>query len=88
MKTISPKIIIAAAVVSALIIGGVIYWNSQKKSENEAVEEAAEATEKMVESATQGTLPSLQTNPLESRPDLNPADKANPFKNIKTNPFE
>lgn len=27
-------------------------------------------------------------NPLEKKPDLNPADKTNPFANIKTNPFE
>lgn len=26
--------------------------------------------------------------PLENKPDLNPADKANPFKGVKTNPFE
>ncbi|MDO8552652.1 MAG: hypothetical protein Q7S01_03955 [bacterium] len=26
--------------------------------------------------------------PLENKPDINPADKANPFKSVKTNPFE
>lgn len=37
--------------------------------------------------ATQGVLPEINTNPLEEKPDLNPADKANPFKNVETNPF-
>lgn len=27
-------------------------------------------------------------NPLEAKPDLNPVEKANPFADIKTNPFE
>ena len=26
--------------------------------------------------------------PLENKPDLNPVSKTNPFKDIKTNPFE
>ena len=33
-------------------------------------------------------LPSVSTNPLDNKPDINPADQTNPFKNIKTNPFE
>lgn len=28
------------------------------------------------------------TNPLEKVPDLNPVDKANPFKDLYKNPFE
>lgn len=27
-------------------------------------------------------------SPLDKKPDLNPADKTNPFTDIKTNPFE
>ena len=26
--------------------------------------------------------------PLENKPDLNPVDQTNPFKGVKTNPFE
>ncbi|MBI2630760.1 hypothetical protein HYW73_00895 [Candidatus Nomurabacteria bacterium] len=29
-----------------------------------------------------------ESAPAVTTPDLNPADKANPFKDIKTNPFE
>ena len=38
--------------------------------------------------APQNNLPSINNNPLENKPDLNPASKANPIKDIKTNPFE
>jgi flagellar basal body-associated protein FliL len=34
------------------------------------------------------TVPSVSTNPLDNKPDINPVDQTNPFKNIKTNPFE
>ncbi len=83
-------IIIIAVVVVGLVIGGYFIWNNWKKSvssENKALDEAGEATEKLTESATKGVLPSIGTNPLESKPDVNPVDKANAFKNIKTNPF-
>ncbi len=84
-------IIIAAVLLIGLIIGGYFLWNNWKKSsssENKALESAGEAAEKITESATKGVLPSIGTNPLESKPDVNPADKANPFKNIITNPFK
>lgn len=37
-----------------------------------------------------GTLPSLyvDTNPMKNAPDVNPVDKSNPFRSIKTNPFQ
>ncbi len=84
-------IIIAAVLLIGLVIGGYFLWNNWKKSnspENKALESAGEAAEKITENATKGVLPSLGTNLLENKPDVNPADKANPFKNIKTNPFE
>lgn len=69
-------IIIIAVILIALGIG-YFYWNKKIKTE----------AEKIIESATKGVLPSINTNPLENKPDINPADKANPFTNIKTNPF-
>lgn len=38
----------------------------------------------------QGVLPSLgdSTNPMKNKPDINPMDASNPFRSIKTNPFE
>jgi len=83
-------ILIAIVLLAALGAGGYIYWNKWKKSKagTEALEKAGEAAEKIIESATKGVLPSVGVDPLENKPDINPADKANPFKNIKTNPFE
>ena len=82
-------IIIVAVLIAALGVGGYFYWSKKNKTPGErALEAAGDAAEKLIESATKGVLPSIQTNPLENKPDINPADKANPYKNIKTNPFE
>lgn len=80
-------IIVATAVVVLTLVGLGIYFKFFKSTSNEVPEETSPA-EKLIESATKGTLPSLETNPLKNKPDLNPADKANPFTNIKTNPFK
>ncbi|MDP2638994.1 MAG: hypothetical protein Q8P06_02390 [Candidatus Azambacteria bacterium] len=84
----TPKKEILMIVAVVLIIGlavGYYFWRNStfSKSNN-----AGETADKITESATKGVLPSIGTNPLESKPDVNPADKANPFKNIITNPFE
>ncbi len=82
-------IIIAAILIIALGVGGYFLWSKTNKTSLEKASEAAgDAAEKVTESATKGVLPSIQTNPLENKPDINPADKANPYKNIKINPFE
>ncbi len=84
-------IIIATVLLIGLIVGGYFIWNNWKNSnfsENKTLENAGEAVDKITESATKGVLPSIGTNPLENKPDVNPADKANPFKNIITNPFQ
>ncbi len=69
--------------VLAVLVGIYLYWQSRKPAEP-----ISPGT--ITDSATQGTLPSIgeAANPLSSKPDLNPADKANPFDSIKTNPFE
>lgn len=87
------EILMIAAVVLIIVlaVGGYFWWNSWKSStssENKALENAGAAADKITESATKGVLPSIGTNPLENKPDVNPADKANPFKNIITNPFD
>lgn len=87
-------IIITVVVVIGLAVAGYFYWQKFKgpalTSEQQALDKASEAAGKITESASQGTLPSMniQTNPLEKSPDINPAGQTNPFKNIKTNPFE
>ncbi|OIO50320.1 hypothetical protein COU03_03890 [bacterium (Candidatus Gribaldobacteria) CG10_big_fil_rev_8_21_14_0_10_41_12] len=89
------KIIIAIVAVVLLIglgVGGYLYWHNQKKSEKtpetNAIEKAGETANQITEEATKGVLPSIQTNPLENKPDVNPASQANPIKDIKTNPFD
>lgn len=74
---INKKTLIIILVI--LIALGIVYLQWNKKIKTEA--------EKIIENATKGALPSINTNPLENKPDINPADKANPFTNIKTNPF-
>jgi len=81
-------IIIATVLLIGLIVGGYFWWKNSASSEKKTLEKAGEAAEKITESATKGVLPSIGTNPLENKPDINPADKANPFKNIITNPFK
>ncbi len=80
--------IIAIILLIALGIAGYFYWINFKKSETKnALENAGNTAEDITNSATKGVLPSIQINPLENKPDVNPANKANPFTNIKTNPF-
>jgi len=83
-------IITSILIIIVLGAGGYLYLNSRKKSGAgaKAPQKAGEAAEAILDSALKGVLPSLETNPLENKPDINPADKANPYKNIKTNPFE
>lgn len=100
LKNISKKtIIVAIAVVLILLLGlgiaGYFYLNNLKKTndadtgvETDALKAAADAAARINDTATKGVLPDLQTNPLENKPDVNPIDKTNPFKDIKTNPFE
>jgi len=79
--------IIVVILILALGVGGYLYLNKKSKIEN-ALDEASDALQKITDSAAKGVLPSIQTNPLENKPDINPADKANPYQDIKTNPFE
>ena len=83
--------IIAVILLIGLAVGGYFLWynwESFVSSGNKALDSAGDAAKKITENATKGILPSIGTNPLESKPDVNPADKANPFKNIITNPFQ
>lgn len=83
--------IITVIVIIALGVGGYFYWQKTKQTpEEKTLQTVGEATDILQESATQGTLPSIdsgQINPLKDNPDVNPVNKTNPFTNIKTNPF-
>ena len=74
---------VSAVLLIALILAGYFYWVNYKKIKTNDFGNA----ENITNSATKGVLPSLETNPLENKPDINPADNANPLKDIKTNPF-
>ena len=83
-------IIIAVIVLISLAIGGYFFWNNWKKSassQTKNLEKAGEAVDEITESTIKGVLPSIQTNPLENKPDVNPTSKTNPYKNIIINPF-
>lgn len=81
---------IAAILLVALGIVGYLYLTKWRIAiaGKDALEKTGEAAEKLVEDASKGVLPDIGANPLENKPDVNPVDKANPFKDIKTNPFE
>jgi len=75
-------LIVAIVVAIILAVGAGIWFWRQSAIKNSAVQNA-------IDQAVKGTVPSINTtNPIENKPDLNPADAANPIKNIKTNPFE
>jgi len=85
------KIIIVVAVVLLIGLGTYLYFNNLKEPketpEENILENINQTAEQITEQTTKGVLPSIQTNPLEDKPDVNPAN-TNPIKDIKTNPFE
>ena len=66
--------IIILAVVTAVVVGYLLL--RQKNPES-----------KMNIGVTQ-PIPVQTADPLGAQPDLNPTTKTNPFKGVKTNPFE
>ncbi|MEK7658807.1 MAG: hypothetical protein AAB352_02985 [Patescibacteria group bacterium] len=84
-------ITVVSAVIIFLIISAVVgyfYWKKIKSQYGAGVlENAGDTAGKITESATQGVLPSIDTNVLKNKPNVNPADAANPIKNVKINPF-
>lgn len=81
-------IIVAVILLIALGVAGYFYWTSWEKSQTGNTPDTTGSTaEDITKDALKGVLPSLDTNPLKDAPDVNPADKANPFKDIKINPF-
>ena len=76
----------AAVLLLALGAGGYLYLNRPKAPA--ASEEAGGTAESLAQDAARGVLPALGVSPLENKPNVNPVDKINPFKNIKINPFQ
>ena len=94
-KKTNKKISILLVLVASIIVfgGGYFYWSGmlktpELKNQTDNSGKKSVVQEKIAQEAVKGTLPSIQTNPLEDKPDLNPIDKTNPYKNIKLNPFK
>lgn len=82
-------LIIVGTLLLVIVAAVGIYFYARVNPEQKAVETENAEKNKIIENSTSGTLPSIEnTNPLENKPDLNPVSKTNPYKNIKTNPFE
>ncbi|MDO8492074.1 MAG: hypothetical protein Q7S34_00340 [bacterium] len=72
------KNILITAIVALILLGlGTAFYFYQQPKVN--------SNNNNIEIVTPNYAP---PTPLENKPDLNPADKANPFKGVKTNPFE
>lgn len=83
------KILIIAIAVLAIITVAIGWWYYQKSHKaSNAIEQAGDLTGNLGREAAKGTMPSINTNPMENAPDTNPVSKTNPFSNIKTNPFK
>lgn len=62
-------VIVAVIICLIIILGTVWYWQSQE--EGSLTETAQDVSE---------SIPEIQTNPGEKVPEVNPLDRANPFK--------
>ncbi|MBI2446448.1 MAG: hypothetical protein HYV51_01345 [Parcubacteria group bacterium] len=69
-------IIIAAGLIAA----GYFYFKNYKTAEAPVVPSGG-TVENLIDKVT-------PPSPTEKLPDTNPVNKTNPFKNLKTNPFE
>lgn len=81
-------IIVAVAVVVLILLAGYLWIRAAKKAGLENALMDALYGKEINDGATRGTLPSLQTNPLENKPDINPVSNSNPITDIKINPFD
>lgn len=69
------KKLIPIIIVSVLVAGGIGFWYWSQR-EKDAPETGVIETAKSVSES----VPEIQTNPGEKVPEINPLDRANPFK--------
>jgi len=80
---------IAVIFFIGLIATGYFFLINHKKPEpKNDLKNISGATEQATNNLTKGMLPSLQTNPLENKPDLNPNNTTNPFRVAKARAVE
>ena len=46
------------------------------------------SVEDTAQTVTDDIVNSVKSNPVENKPDINPADNVNPIRKVKTNPFD
>ncbi|MDP2665579.1 MAG: hypothetical protein Q8P23_02980 [bacterium] len=68
----------AISVLVVVVFGAALWYYYYSKNQKASV----------LDAAMQGVLPSIGTNPLTNKPDINPTSKTNPFTSVKTNPFQ
>lgn len=78
---------LAIVFVLALALGAYFYWPKPGTPSPTPTPEQA-AGDLLIDNVNQAVLPDLNSNPLQNKPDINPAEQGNPFNNVKTNPFE
>ena len=91
MENISPsgsnsKIIVTAVILIVVIAAVAAWWYLGQKEE--PAPEPIKTSEDVAEAVT---VPELEvgSNPVENKvPEVNPVDRANPFKDAYQNPFE
>ena len=83
------KAIILGVVALIIIGGGAAWWyKAQKSAEPKPELEPIKTSEDVVKAVT---VPELEvgSNPVKNKvPEVNPVDRANPFKDAYQNPFE
>ena len=89
------KLLISVLILLVLgLVGGVwvkYYKNPALSPAEKAVADIQKTAKSINQSVTQGVLPDISAamiNPMEDVPDTNPYRGANPFSNIKINPFD
>ncbi len=65
-------------IIFVLLAGGIAFWYWGQKKVEAPKKEGAVETAKIIS----GSVPEIQTNPGAKVPEVNPIDRANPFKYI------
>ena len=93
MENISPsgsnsKIVVAVVILIVVIAAAGAVWWYLGRSKEEPAPEPIKTAEDVAEAVTTPEI-EVGSNPVENKvPEVNPVDRANPFKDAYQNPFE
>jgi len=86
------KMYLLALIIVVLAVAGFLWWQTisqeetgQQPTETPTQDGLGNELYQNIENPAD-SLPAV--NPLENKPEVNPLNEANPFSNIKTNPFK